>query len=72
MPTALMIAAVLTLLLSGMPSGTAVPLSSFYSYGKAAGDTALPPTDDFSPPLTLPSPFRLFGTSNSIVYVSWL
>ena len=72
MPTALMIAVVLTLLLSSMPSGAAVPLSSFYSYGSAAGDSALPPTDDgSSPPITLPSPFRLYGTNNSIVYVSW-
>ena len=55
-----LVTAVLTLLLSSMmPYGTAVPLSSFYSYGSAAGDTALPPNDDgSSPSITMPAPFN--------------
>ena len=61
------------LLLSSLPYGTAVPLSSFYSYGSAAGDTALSPTNDgSSPPITLPTPFNFFGTKDSTIYVSQL
>ena len=61
---------VLTLLLS-VPSGTAVPLSSFYSYGSAAGDSVLPPTDDgSSPAITLPAPFLFFGANYYTIYVS--
>ena len=68
-----LVTAVLTLLLSSMmPYGTAVPLSSFYSYGSAAGDIALPPTDDdSSPTITLPIPFNFYGTKYSTVFVSW-
>ena len=59
------------LLLRCLPYGTAVPLSSFYSYGSAAGDTALPPNDDdSSPAITLPTPFMFFGTKYDTVYVS--
>ena len=61
------------LLLSSLPYGTAVPLSSFYSYGSAAGDIALPPTDDgSSPAITLPTPFNFFGTKYATIYVSQL
>ena len=68
-----LVTAVLTLLLSSMmPYGTAVPLSSFYSYGSAAGDTSLPPNDDdSSPSITLPTSFNFYGTFHSTVYVSW-
>ena len=68
-----LVTAVLTLLLSSMmPYGTAVPLSSFYSYGSAAGDIRLPPNDDgSSPSITLPALFNLYGTDYSTVYVSW-
>ena len=63
--------AILMLLLS-VPSGTAVPLSSFYSYGSAAGDSVLPPTDDGSSlAITLPAPFRFFNTSYTTIYVSY-
>ena len=67
-----LVTAVLTLLLSSMmPYGTAVPLSSFYSYGSAAGDTSLPPNDDnSSSPITLPTPFNFYGTFYSTVFVS--
>ena len=61
---------VLTLLLS-VPSGTAVPLSSFYSYGLAAGDSVLPRSDDgSSPAITLPTPFLFFGANYYTIYVS--
>lgn len=71
MPTALVTAAVLTLLLSSMPSGIAVPLSSFYSYGLPAGDEKLFQNDDeTSPVYILPTPFNFFGTSYSTLYVS--
>ena len=68
-----LVTAVLTLLLSSMmPFGTAVPLSSLYSYGSAAGDIALPPNDDNSSfPITLPTSFNFYGTFHSTVYVSW-
>ena len=68
-----LVTAVLTLLLSSMmPYGTAVPLSSFYSYGSAAGDTSLPPNDDnSSSPITMTTPFNFYGTIYSTVFVSW-
>ena len=63
-------AAVLLLLLS-VSSGIAVPLSSFYSYGSAAGDSVLPPNDDgSSPAITLPAPFRFYGANYSTIFVS--
>ena len=47
------------------------PLSSFHSYGLAAGDSELPPTDDgSSPAITLPAPFRFYGASYTTIYVS--
>ena len=55
-----------------LPSGTAVPVSSFYSYGSAAGDSVLPPTDDgSSPAITLPAPFLFFTTYYTTIYVSY-
>ena len=55
-----------------LPSGTAVLVSSFYSYGSAAGDSVLPPTDDgSSPAITLPAPFLFFTTYYTTVYVSY-
>ena len=63
----------LLLLLLRLPSGTTVPLSSFYSYGSAAGDTLLPPNDDGSSPnITLPALFMFYGTYYSTIFVSWL
>ena len=57
----------LLVLIWNVLSGTAVPLSSFYSYGSAAGDSVLPRSDDgSSPAITLPAPFL----SSSIIYVS--
>ena len=62
----------LLLLLLRLPSGTTVPLSSFYSYGSAAGDTLLPPNDDgSSPSITLPAPFLFYGINDSTIFVSW-
>ena len=70
MLTLLVGAAVLMLLLC-VPSGIAVPLSSFYSYGSAVGDSVLPPTDDgSSPAITLPAPFRFYGTNYTTIFVS--
>ena len=63
---------VLTLLLS-VPSGTAVPLNSFYLYGLAVDDSVLPPNDDeSSPAITLPAPFLFFGANYYTIYVSHL
>ena len=52
--------------------GTAIPLSSFYSYGSGVGDAALPPNDDgSSSAIPLPSPpFLYFGTSYTSIFVS--
>ena len=59
------------MLLLTIPSGTTIPLSSFYSYGSAAGDTLLPPSDDGSSPnISLPAPFLFFGTYYSTIFVS--
>eukprot|EP00731_Ephydatia_muelleri_P016460 Em0009g884a len=61
----------LLLLLLRLPSGTTVPLSSFYSYGSAAGDTLLPPNDDgSSPSITLPAPFLFYGINDSTIFVN--
>ena len=61
------------MLLLSIPSGIAIPLSSFYSSGSAAGDTLLPPNDDgSSPSITLPAPFLFFGANYSTVFVSLL
>ena len=60
------------LLVMCTPFGTAIPLSSFYSYGSAAGDSRLPTTDDGSSgAILLPSPFLFFGTSQTKLYVSF-
>ena len=49
----------------------AVPLSSFYAFGTAAGDTSLGSNDDdVSPLINLPTPYSYFGTSQTIAYVS--
>ena len=58
------------LLLLCTPFGAAIPLSSFYSYGSAAGDTLLSPNDDSSSTIQLPSPFLFFGTPYSSIFVS--
>ena len=61
------------ILLLSIPSGIAIPLSSFYSYGSAAGDTLLPPSDDSaSSAIVLPTPFLFFGANYSTVFVSLL
>ena len=61
------------LLVMCTPLGTAIPLSSFYSYGSAAGDNRLPTTDDGSSTVvSLPSSFLFFGTSYTTLYVSLL
>eukprot|EP00731_Ephydatia_muelleri_P016532 Em0009g956a len=59
------------MLLLSIPSGSTIPLSSFYSYGSTAGDTLLPRTNDgSSPSIALPSPFLFFGTNYSTIYVN--
>ncbi|KAL5508939.1 hypothetical protein EMCRGX_G004208 [Ephydatia muelleri] len=59
------------MLLLRFPSGTTIPLSSFYSYGYAATDTLLPQTDDgSSPAITLPTPFLFYGINYSTIYVN--
>eukprot|EP00731_Ephydatia_muelleri_P034219 Em0051g11a len=59
------------MLLLSIPSGIAIPLSSFYSYGSAAGDTLLPPNDDLaSSDIVLPTPFLFFGANYSTVFVN--
>ena len=61
------------MLLLNIPSGIAIPLSSFYSYGSAAGDMLLPPNDDSaSSAIVLPTPFLFFGANYSTVFVSLL
>ena len=69
----LMTAFTTVMLLLSIPSGIAIPLSSFYSYGSAAGDTLLPPNDDLaSSDIVLPTPFLFFGANYSTVFVSLL
>ena len=59
------------LLMLCTPFGTAIPLSSFYPYGSAAGDYLLPPNDDgSSSAISLPTPYLYFGTSYTSIYVS--
>ena len=71
MPIILKVVFTVVALLLSIPSGRAIPLSSFYSYGFAANDTLLPPNnDDSSPSITLPAPFLFFGTNYSTVSVS--
>ena len=77
--------AVLALILSIVPSGTAVPLNSFYSYGLAAGDSGSYPYYNHwnyffnsyyycynCPVITLPNPFPFFGANYSTIQVSQL
>ena len=60
------------LLVMCTPFGTAIPLSSFYSYGSAAGDSRLPTSDDGSSgAISLPSPFLFFGAAYTSLYVSF-
>ena len=70
------------LLMLCTPFGTAIPLSSFYPYGSAAGDTVLPPNDDgSSSAISLPrdemTTFQLCIRSSKpqvntlIRYISW-
>ena len=67
-----MAAAFGVLLVIFTPLGAAIPLSSFYSYGSAAGDSSLPTTDDGSSnAISLPSPFLFFGTAYTSLYVSF-
>ena len=59
------------LLLIFAPLGTAVPLSSFYAYGTAVGDSVVDRNDDsFSPPISLLSSFPFFGKSYGTLFVS--
>ncbi|KAL5503422.1 hypothetical protein EMCRGX_G010370 [Ephydatia muelleri] len=59
------------LLVMCTPFGTAIPLSSFYSYGSAAGDSRLPTSDDGSSgAISLPSPFLFFGAAYTSLYVN--
>ena len=54
-----------------IPFGTAIPLSSFYPYGSAVGDGALPSNDDgSSSTIPLQTPFVFFGTSYTNIFVS--
>ena len=65
------LAAFSLLLLMSTPLGTAVPLSSFYTYGTKAGDSVLNRTDDgTSESITLPSSLRIFGKSYRTLFVS--
>ena len=67
-----MLVVLLDVALLMLPFGAAVPLSAFYSYGSAAGDSVLPPNDDgSSPAITLPAPFRFFTTYYTTIYVSY-
>ena len=53
------------------PFGTAIPLSSFYSYGSEHGDSVLPPSDDgTSSAISLPTAFLFYGTSFTNIFVS--
>ena len=48
-------------------------VSSLYCFGVSAGDIQLEREDDgSSPPITLSIPFRFFGASENILYVSQL
>ena len=53
--------------------GDGIPLSSFYSYGSAAGDSTLGAIDDgSSPAITSSTAFVFYGNSYSTIYVSFL
>ena len=59
------------LLMLCTPFGTAIPLSSFYPCGSAAGDAVLPPSDDgSSSAVSLPTPYLYYGTSYTSIFVS--
>ena len=59
------------LLMLCTPFGAAIPLSSFYSYGSAVGDTLLPTSDDgSSSAIQLPAPFLFFGSAYTTIFVS--
>ena len=59
------------LLMLCTPFGTAIPLSSFYPYGSAAGDALLPSSDDgSSSAISLPTPYLYYGTSYRNIFVS--
>jgi len=60
----------LVLALAVLGSVKGVPLASFYTFGTAAGDAALPRNDDgYSSLITLSTTFHYFGTSPNAVYV---
>ena len=61
------------LLMLCTPFGTAIPLSSFYSYGSAVGDAELPLSDDgSSSAILLPTPpFLFFGIPYTNIFVSF-
>lgn len=60
----------LLLVLLFLRQGTSVPLSEFYPFGQAVGDSQLGPNDDgSSPAITLSIPFRYFDTSYDTIYV---
>ena len=59
------------LLILCTPFGTAIPLSSFYPYGSAVGDSVLPSEDDgSSDAISLPTPYLYYGTSYTNIFVS--
>ena len=61
------------LALTSLSSVTAIPLDDFYPFGLAAGDTALPRTDDeSSDPITLNREFPFYGRRQDVVVVSHL
>ena len=53
--------------------GDGIPLSSFYSYGSAAGDSTLGAIDDgSSPAIASSTAFVFYGNSYSTIYVRTL
>ncbi len=60
------------LLLVLLKDSSAVPLSSFYPYGRAVGDTRLHDNDDDSSSVIMLSrPFSFFGTRHLRLFVSF-
>lgn len=67
------ITAVAVIVLISLHSLITFPVSTLYCFGVSAGDFQLEREDDGnSPPITLSIPFRFFGASENILYVSQL
>ena len=50
-----------------------IPLSNFYPFGNASGDSSLPRTvDGFSDPINLTVTFPFFDRNHDIVFVSYV